>query len=301
MASTSFAASACCPRSLAVSRFIFSSNGSPSSSCSSAPTYRPGDENHYRLRFYFDSNSVPMADTDAHYIVRGYTYGGGSYFQVPFRFAAGDYQVRVEVVNDLSSWSSTPWVTLTDGPHALELEWKAATASGANNGILKLWVDDVLKGSFTTLDNDTHRIQPIDLGPYTGIDTGTRGTAYFDLFESRRDTYIGLDPAAPTPPPLPTPTETIFADGSESGNLSAWSHNANDGGGLSVTTGSALAGTYGMAALLEPAGTRAPDNVAPADAHSGRAKHIQSIGDGIKRSTLEARPYHHRLPLRLEP
>jgi len=38
IAASSFAASACCSRSVAVSRRIFSSNGSPSSSCASAPT-----------------------------------------------------------------------------------------------------------------------------------------------------------------------------------------------------------------------------------------------------------------------
>jgi len=38
ISSSSLAPSACCTRSDAVSRFIFSSNGSPSSSCASAPT-----------------------------------------------------------------------------------------------------------------------------------------------------------------------------------------------------------------------------------------------------------------------
>lgn len=38
MAASSLAASACCSRKVAVSRFIFSSNGSLSSSCASAPT-----------------------------------------------------------------------------------------------------------------------------------------------------------------------------------------------------------------------------------------------------------------------
>ncbi|HKY53508.1 MAG TPA: Ig-like domain-containing protein, partial [Anaerolineales bacterium] len=47
------------------------------------------------------------------------------------------------------------------------------------------------------------------------IDTGTRGTYYFDAFESRRQTYIGPadgastpPPATPTNPPGSTPTRT---------------------------------------------------------------------------------------------
>ena len=31
----------------------------------------------------------------------------------------------------------------------------------------------------------------MQLGAVAGVDTGTRGTTYFDAFESRRDTYIG--------------------------------------------------------------------------------------------------------------
>jgi RHS repeat-associated protein len=212
--------------------------------------YSPWDETHYRARFYFDPNSVPMANGDWHSIFRGFGHAD-TYFRLLFRFAAGDYQVRAEVSTDLWSWFNTAWFTLTDGPHALEIDWKAATAAGANNGLLTLWVDGTQQATFTTIDNDTHLIQAVDLGPYAGVSTGTRGTTYTDGFVSHRATSIGLDPAAPTPPPLPTPTETIFSDGFESGNLSAWSYNTNDGGDLSATTGSALAGTYGMAALLD--------------------------------------------------
>jgi hypothetical protein len=41
------------------------------------------------------------------------------------------------------------------------------------------------------MDNDTRRIDRVRLGALTGIDTGTRGTYYFDAFESRRQNYIG--------------------------------------------------------------------------------------------------------------
>jgi hypothetical protein len=41
------------------------------------------------------------------------------------------------------------------------------------------------------VDNDTRRIDQARLGAVSGIDTGTRGTYYFDAFESRRQTFIG--------------------------------------------------------------------------------------------------------------
>ena len=45
--------------------------------------------------------------------------------------------------------------------------------------------------------------------------------------------------------------ELIFADGFESGDLSAWSSPETDNGDLSVTTQAALTGTYGMQALID--------------------------------------------------
>jgi hypothetical protein len=53
-------------------------------------------------------------------------------------------------------------------------------------------VDGTQRGAFTALDNDTRRVDMVRLGGVAGIDTGTRGTEYFDDFESRRSTYIGL-------------------------------------------------------------------------------------------------------------
>jgi len=41
------------------------------------------------------------------------------------------------------------------------------------------------------VDNDTRRIDRARLGALTGIDTGTRGTYFFDAFESRQQNYIG--------------------------------------------------------------------------------------------------------------
>jgi hypothetical protein len=40
------------------------------------------------------------------------------------------------------------------------------------------------------VDNDGLRLEQVRLGP-TGVDTGTRGTTFFDEFESRRTDYIG--------------------------------------------------------------------------------------------------------------
>lgn len=60
----------------------------------------------------------------------------------------------------------------------------------------------------------------------------------------------------PTITLTPTPTATpggdlIFADGFESGDFSAWSSSSTDDGDLSVTSGAALVGSYGMSAVID--------------------------------------------------
>jgi serine protease len=151
----------------------------------------PAAETRYRARFYFDPNSIPMANGNAHLLFQGFTGSGNTQvLQLELRFQAG-YEVRALLVNDGKGWSSTSWIPLSDAPHALELDWRAATAAGANNGGLTFWIDGVQQAALTGVDNDTRRIDQVRLGAASGVDNGTRGMYFFDAFESRRSTYIG--------------------------------------------------------------------------------------------------------------
>jgi hypothetical protein len=152
----------------------------------------PTAETHYRVRFYFDPNSIPMAVGDAHWLFQGFAGSGTTQvLQVELRFQATGYEVRALLFNDVKVWISTSWIPLSDALHALELDWRAATAPGTNNGGLTFWIDGVQQGNLTAVDNDTRRIDQVRLGAASGVDTGTRGTYFFDAFESRRLTYIG--------------------------------------------------------------------------------------------------------------
>ena len=221
----------------------------------------PNAEPRYRARFYFDPNSISMVSGDNHYIFQGYTGTSTVVLRVQFRFSSGNYQVRAALRNDSSTWTNSAWLTISDASHWIEIDWRAA----ANNGGLTLWIDDVERANLNGIDNDTRKIDRVQLGAVNGIDSGTRGTYYIDAFESRRQTFIGpVDGGSlPTPTPTatlgpsPTPTNTpeltdlIFADGLESGNLSAWTSNSNDGGDLSVSASAALVGTNGLQAVID--------------------------------------------------
>jgi hypothetical protein len=178
----------------------------------------PNAEPRYRARFYFDPNSISMASGDAHFIFKGFMGTSTEALRVEFRQSSGAYQIRSSLPSDSSVLTNTNWLTISDASHFIELDWRAATAAGANDGGLTLWIDDIQQANLTAIDNDTWRIDRARLGALSGIDAGTRGTYYFDAFESRRQTYIGPDPgtfSTATPSntlgPTNTPTDTPTA------------------------------------------------------------------------------------------
>src|SRR5690606_16111227 len=231
----------------------------------------PVSEARYRVRFYFDPNGISMAEGDRHLIFIGANLTG-VVTQVEFGYSGGSYRLRAAAVNDGTTWTQSEWFAISDGPHAVEIDWRAATGAGANNGGLTLWIDGQQVAVLTGIDNDTRRIELGALGPVFGVNSGTRGSYYFDAFESRRQTYIGLMEGTPTATPLPTSTPTvastatdtplptstptvdvvdvIFSDGFESGNLNAWSTAVTGGGDLHVHPSAALWGSQGLRAVI---------------------------------------------------
>jgi hypothetical protein len=148
-------------------------------------------ETRFRARFYFDPNSIPMAAGNSHRLFHGYAGSSTPVVRVELRYSSGDYQLRAAIRNDGSTWTSTGWNTITDAAHFVELDWRAATAAGANDGALTFWIDGAQVDEVTGIDNDTRTIDRFELGPVDAVDSGTRGAYYFDSFEARRETYIG--------------------------------------------------------------------------------------------------------------
>ena len=151
----------------------------------------PGAEPRYRARFYFDPNSIAMADKDAFVLFYGYGNNAVMVLRLEFRVFKGNYQLRAALRNDGNGWTSSSWTNVGDMPHFVELDWNAATGIGANNGSLTLWIDGVQSAFLSAIDNDTRRIDSIQIGAVADLDASTRGTYYVDAFESRRLSYIG--------------------------------------------------------------------------------------------------------------
>ena len=151
----------------------------------------PNAEPHYRARFYFDPNSIVMADKDSHYLLYGYTGTATPVLRVEFRKFRGAYSIRAALRNDSNGWTSSAWTDIGDAPHSIELDWRAASIAGASDGSLAFWIDGVQVANLSGIANGTRRIDSVQLGAVAEVDAGTRGTYYFDAFESRRASYIG--------------------------------------------------------------------------------------------------------------
>lgn len=145
----------------------------------------PASESRYRARFQVDPNSITMASGNAPYVFYGYA-SGTVVARVQLLFSSGVYQLRASVRNDANVWTHSSYYTISDAPHSVEIDWRVATAAGANNGALTLWIDGVQRQVLGGIDNDTRRMDFVMLGAVGGIPTGTRGTLYFDAFESWR-------------------------------------------------------------------------------------------------------------------
>jgi hypothetical protein len=197
-------------------------------------------EAQYRARFYFDPNSIGMATGDAHTLMVGMQSPWTWVMRVSLGGYNGKYYLIAGLVDDSGVWTDSAWYLIGDTGHYVEVDWRAASGPGANDGGMTLWVDGEERVALSGVDNDTRRIGRARLGAVSSIDSGTRGTYYFDEFESRQTSYIG-----------PVPGDVISADGFESGDFSAWSWSETDGGDLSVCAGGALVGGQGLCAMLD--------------------------------------------------
>jgi len=103
------------------------------------------------------------------------------------------------------SWTDSAWYNLANDWNALEVEY----LTGLLTGQMSLWVGGDLEQTLTSLNTGGAVIEKVKLGAM-GAETGTRGTVYFDDFDSRRISNIGVlaNPGEHTPQPTPAPSMT---------------------------------------------------------------------------------------------
>ncbi len=150
----------------------------------------PVDEPRYRARFSFDPNLVIIPDGAEFALFRGQNDSLAVDFTVSLRAVSGAYQVKASLWDDSSTYFDTDYFAVVDSPHVLEIDFRAASGPGGNDGGLTLWIDGVEMGSLQGIDNDTRTVDFVRLG-VIDVSAVVIGTIYFDGFASGRTEYIG--------------------------------------------------------------------------------------------------------------
>lgn len=160
----------------------------------------PSAEATYRVRFYVNLRGLTMSEGNEFDLFAAYdgtdpvppTTTGNALLRVVARRSGGQNVLSAFVRTDGGSQLEIPdEILLGNGWRVVELEWAKATAAGANNGRLGLWVDGFARTGLTGLDNDASSINYARWGTVSGVDAGTSGTLKLDDFASQRTGYIG--------------------------------------------------------------------------------------------------------------
>lgn len=152
----------------------------------------PLNESRYRARFYLDLDALTLPAPNKHYVFIARS-SSAPVLRLVLQGSGVGKSVLLHAAKDDGSFAASGAFALA-GSTALEVEWKAASGAGANNGYASLWVAGNLVATLTGLDNDLQRVEMASLGAVSGVDAGTTGPHRIDAFESRRFSYIGALP-----------------------------------------------------------------------------------------------------------
>ena len=154
----------------------------------------PTAEPRYRARFYFDPNGFDPGESIGQFRQKVFLALSEApmkrLLSIMLRRMGGQYAIGAQVRRDDDTLAKTAFFPITDGPHAIEIDWQKATAPGASDGRFEMWVDGTSVVTVTGLDNDERPVDFVRTGAIS-VKAGASGTLYFDEFVSRRLAYVG--------------------------------------------------------------------------------------------------------------
>lgn len=124
-------------------------------------------------------------------VLAGLDDGLGVVAAVDLVLDAGGVSLVARARDDGGSFAETAPIPLAPGSHAIEIDRQRATADGAGDGRLELFVDGVPAGAVEGLDDDALGVDLVRLGAMTGW-PGAVGVLRLDGFESRRVLPVGF-------------------------------------------------------------------------------------------------------------
>lgn len=131
------------------------------------------------VSFWFSKNTVAIEDGKVLYFLRAADGAANYQLMVQLKNDGGDFELTLYARNDATGWDEVAQIpAVTAGYHKYDIWWKRST--GADDGICRLYQDDILIGSKTDCDNDTLDIDYIRIGMNWTNSTTFGGSFIFD-------------------------------------------------------------------------------------------------------------------------
>jgi hypothetical protein len=153
-------------------------------------TTTPDDEKRWIARFYFDADGVTVAGAGSIVLLRALSPAAAPVVSLVLRSNGGGGKELVYTVATDGASVTTPAIAAPAGWHLVELDWKAATAPGVNDGSLATRLDGAPAAALAALDNDQSRVALARWGA-VAVTAGAAGSLWIDDFASRRTGAIG--------------------------------------------------------------------------------------------------------------
>ena len=152
----------------------------------------PINQTKYNVRFNIDMNALSMTEGTRFRFVQ-VKMGSERPFFIVVKYQGGQYLIQLNTLLDDLTKVKTGWYLLSDAPHTLEVTWSAAAASGTDDGIAALFLDDVLLETRVGLDSDTIYVDTFKIGFTSRLDgKPISGIFYLDDIATANDGHIGL-------------------------------------------------------------------------------------------------------------
>lgn len=153
--------------------------------------HSPAGEDHYAVRFLLNAQNLMLTSDARLVLLEGADDSGRSWLELVMTYvdSTNSRRLSVSALQDGGGRSGSTPFDLTDGWHAVEVEWWAS-APGAADGRVEIRLDGALQAGLSGLDNDTGRIDQARWGVMDALAT-TSGHLDLDEFVSRRAGPIG--------------------------------------------------------------------------------------------------------------
>lgn len=139
----------------------------------------PNDETRMTVEFKFNVNDLIMANADEFALMTAVGSGPAATFRVELLNNGGQLQLRYQYWTDAPALVNLVDVNINSNQiYKVRIVW--AASSGANDGFIRAYLDDVFQNEASSIDNDLFDVDQIDSGAVTDLDVGTIGLFYMD-------------------------------------------------------------------------------------------------------------------------